>query len=62
MLSWKKGARAEDGVWAKYWYNSIHNSTGFKAYEPKYKPFPVELKPLLQECSPYYNQLKELAI
>jgi len=62
MLSWEKGARAEDGVWAKYWYKSVHNSTGFKAYEPKHNPFPIELKPLLEECSPYYKQLKELAI
>jgi hypothetical protein len=29
MLQWPKGARASDGVWAKYWYDSVENSTGF---------------------------------
>lgn len=29
MLSWPAGARPEDGVWAKYWYAHVHQSTGF---------------------------------
>ena len=28
MLKWEKGPRPEDGVWAKYWYSNVHNSTG----------------------------------
>lgn len=62
MLSWKKGPRLEDGVWAKYWYNSIHNSTGFLEYKAKVLVFPEDLKPLLDECLPYYERLKALAI
>ena len=62
MLSWEKGARKEDGIWAKYWYKSIHHSTGFMEYKPKKEPFPEKLKPLLNECLPYYNKLKKLAI
>lgn len=62
MLQWEKGARPEDGVWAKYWYKNIHNSTGFIKYNPKTAPFPEELKPLLEECLPYYKVLEKLAI
>lgn len=62
MLSWKKGARPEDGSWAKYWYHSVHNSTGFKPYQPKTEPFPVHLKPLLEKCAPIYELLYECAL
>ncbi len=62
MLSWERGARPEDGVWAKYWYANIHNSTGFKTYQPKKEKFPKNLEPLLLECKPYYEKLLALAI
>ncbi len=62
MLSWKAGARPEDGVWAKYWYGSIHQSQGFKKYQPKTAPFPERLKPLLRDCLPHYRRLMELSI
>ena len=62
MLSWKAGARPEDGSWAKYWYKSVHGSTGFGEYSKKSTPFPKQLKPLLAECIPYYEQLNALAI
>ena len=29
MLSWPAGPKPEDGVWAPYWYRSVHRSTGF---------------------------------
>ena len=35
MLSWPRGSRPEDGVWAKHWYHSVHDSSGFQAYRPK---------------------------
>lgn len=62
MLSWEAGARPEDGSWAKYWYKSVHESTGFGKYVQKTEPFPESLKPLLDECKPYYEQLNALAI
>ena len=57
MLNWKAGSRKEDGVWANHWYKSIHESTGFKPYQPKVEPFPEELKALLTQCDPIYKQL-----
>ena len=29
MLNWDRGGIKEDGVWAKYWYENVHNSQGF---------------------------------
>lgn len=62
MLHWQAGPRPEDGCWAPYWYGNIHRSTGFLPYKPKSTPFPEKLKPLLNECLPYYQQLMEVAL
>lgn len=62
MLNWPKGARPEDGVWAKYWYQNVHNSTGFKPYAEK----DISLSPILEDlalqCEPYYQRLYEYAL
>lgn len=62
MLSWRPGARTEDGVWAKYWYHNVHRSAGFSPYTKKTAPFPAHLKPLLAQCQPYYEQLQAMAV
>lgn len=58
MLTWKAGAREEDGVWAKYWYNNVHQSTGFMPYEEKTYQIQSEFWPLLEECHAQYNRIK----
>ena len=62
MLRWSPGPRPEDGVWAQYWYESVHASTGFAPYRPKTDPFPDYLEPLLDVCLPYYERLSAHAI
>ena len=62
MLSWKEGGRPEDGLWAAYWYQNIHRSTGFARYRPKTEAFPERLEGLLAECRPYYEYLCRHAI
>lgn len=62
MLSWPPGPKPEDGVWARYWYDSVHASTGFAPYRPKTGPFPERLEPLLLECRPFYERLRRFAI
>ena len=62
MLTWKAGPRPEDGIWAKHWYHNVHKSTGFQPYRPKTEPFPDHLRPLLEKCQPYYDQLYAHAI
>lgn len=61
MLRWNAGPRAEDGVWAPYWYHVVHQSTGFAPYRPKHG-FPDRLTGLLQECKPWYDRLFEHAL
>ena len=62
MLSWEPQERSEDGVWAKFWYKSVHESSGFMSYKPKEETFPEHLKPLLAECQHYYQRLKRYAL
>ena len=62
MLDWQPGSRPEDGVWAKYWYQNVHKSTGFEPYREKNEPFPAQLLPLLEECKPHYAMLAQVAI
>ncbi len=59
MLAWPPGPRPADGVWARYWYASVWDSTGFTASRGGRKPgkLPPELEPLAARCQPYYDQL-----
>lgn len=57
MLSWEAGPIPEDGIWAKHWYGSVHQSTGFKPYVPKQEDIPERLKPLYEECNVIYEQM-----
>jgi Sulfotransferase domain len=58
MLSWPPGPRPSDGVWARYWYDSVWRSTGFMPYRPPAGPLPPRLTPLLNRCMPYYAQMR----
>ena len=62
MLEWDKGARKEDGVWAKYWYQNIHNSTGFLPYTKKEINLGNSNLDLLEKCQPYYEFLTNTSI
>lgn len=62
MLRWPAGPKEFDGAWAPHWYASVHRSTGFLPFKPKTEPFPAELRPLLDECRPYYAELLRRAI
>ena len=59
MLSWPQGTRETDGIWAKHWYASVEQSTGFKPYTPKDDPLPKNLIPLYDACLPNYELLYE---
>jgi len=61
MLTWRTGARDEDGIWAQHWYHAVHRSTGFAPYEAK-TTFPDHLQPLLDDCNPWYEKLCEQAL
>ena len=57
MLSWPAGPRDTDGVWAPHWYESVWASTGFAPYRRSATTLPDRLKPLLEQCLPYYEEL-----
>lgn len=57
MLRWEKGPRESDGVWAKHWYGSVWESTGFHPYQPKPDEVPPHLQGLLDECNGIYAEL-----
>jgi hypothetical protein len=57
MLSWPRGPRDSDGVWAPHWYASVWASTGFGPYRPPAGPLPAHLAPLAAQCRPYYERL-----
>ena len=61
MLTWNKGGIIEDGVWAKYWYENVHNSTGFKKSNFQEEiQLPVKYNSLYKEASSYYEALKNI--
>lgn len=62
MLSWRPGKRASDGVWAKHWYASVENSTGFAPYQEDDTPVPEKMRALLDECQQLYAQMAPYCI
>ena len=57
MLSWSKGKRLTDGIWAKYWYKNVINSTGFNSYKEKSEEVPSKYLNLYTKCSEIYSKL-----
>ena len=57
MLSWPPGRRPSDGVWAKYWYAAVENSTGFNRMRAVRKPVPRPLESLVDAAMPIYERL-----
>jgi hypothetical protein len=62
MLSWPAGPRDTDGVWAKYWYDSVLKTTTFQPYRPKNEPIPPQLTPLLDQAEAIYRQLHQFRL
>jgi hypothetical protein len=57
MLSWPAGIRQTDGIWAKYWYDSVARSTSFEPYRAKDEVVPSHLSALYQRSLEYYFHL-----
>ncbi len=62
MLHWPVGAKPYDGVWAKYWYDGVHQSTGFQKQKTSNRTLPAYLKPLYEASKIYYDQLYPYSI
>jgi hypothetical protein len=57
MMSWPSGTRDSDGVWGKYWYESVWNSTGFAPYREKQINLGIREQAIAEQARPYYEQL-----
>jgi hypothetical protein len=62
MLCWPKGPKAYDGIWAKYWYTSLHQTSGFIKHIPKEEDIPVRFNSLYQQCVVFYERLFNFSI
>ena len=54
MLEWPAGPRAQDGAWAKHWYNAVHKSTGIAGAEGPLPEVPAQLQHVLDAALPHY--------
>ncbi len=59
MLSWPRGRRASDGVWAPVWYQTVEQSTGFATprQEVGFDDLPDALKLIAAAARPIYDRL-----
>ncbi|MFT5113728.1 MAG: hypothetical protein ACI8P9_003059 [Parasphingorhabdus sp.] len=57
MLQWPKGSRDTDGVWAKYWYKAVQQSTGFAPYRSREFTLSAAHQRIADECMPTYEML-----
>jgi hypothetical protein len=62
MLSWPAGARATDGVWARYWYDSVWNSTGFAPWRERQYQLSAKDHRIAQQARPYYEHLYQFRL
>ncbi len=57
MLRWPAGPRASDGVWAPYWYDSVHRSTGFESGVESPVDLPDHYRGIVDEVMPAFDAL-----
>lgn len=57
MLHWPVGRRESDGVWARHWYQSVEQSTGFGPYVEQSPDLSDEHRALANAAQPYYDEL-----
>jgi len=62
MLCWPAGSKPYDGIWAKYWYSNVHQSTGFEKQKTSERVLPDYLQPLYEESKIYYECLYPYSI
>lgn len=62
MVHWPKGPKPYDGVWAKYWYANVHQSSGFDRQPASSQPLPAGLQGLYKEAASFYEKLVPFSI
>lgn len=59
MMMWQAGPRPQDGIWARHWYNAVHQSTGFAGAEGELPMLEPDMAALAEQALPFYLQLAE---
>lgn len=62
MLSWRKGPRDSDGIWAPHWYAHVWESTGFEVPEAREVVLTAEGEAVADECIEAYRWLRAHAV
>jgi hypothetical protein len=62
MLRWPAGPRDSDGVWAKYWYDSVNASTGFAPYRPREVSLEGVALAAAEDSRQYYDRLRAVRV
>ena len=57
MLHWPAGARDSDGVWGRYWYDSVWQSTGFAPFRERQYDLSPKDRGIANAARPYYEAL-----
>jgi hypothetical protein len=58
MLSWPKGPKSFDGIWAAHWYNAVWKSTGFARPRTGAVELNSSLSKIAEEAHPIYERLR----
>ena len=58
MLSWPRGPKPYDGIWASHWYGAVHQSTTFAGPDSEHPVLSAEFEHLVAHSQPYYDKLK----
>ncbi len=59
MLHWPRGPRDSDGIWARHWYDSVWQSTGFAAYHERTYQLSGREQEIARAARPYYKDLHQ---
>lgn len=62
MLGWPAGPRDSDGVWARYWYDAVHASTGFAPYRARAVELSEHDASVAEACRDAYDELRAARI
>ena len=62
MRRWEPGPKPEDGVWAPFWYENVHRSTGFGPPAGARRPVPDRTQPVLEQAMPLYERLARYVV
>jgi len=62
MLSWEKGYKDTDGIWASHWYNNVVSTNKFISFKKNENSLPKEYLKIYKKSMDIYNQLYDRRI